>query len=63
MATVANKAWQVVGVGDFNGDGVEDVLWRNTSTGQNQIWRSANNGTQQAVATVGTPQYWLVVGY
>ena len=30
----------VAGVGDFNGDGKSDILWRNTSTGVNAIWRS-----------------------
>jgi len=23
---------------DFNGDGLEDILWRNSSTGQNAVW-------------------------
>lgn len=46
---------------DFNGDGVSDILWRNTSTGQNLIWRSGNNSTQQAVSSVGG-QAWRVVG-
>lgn len=46
---------------DFNNDGVSDILWRNTSTGQNLIWRSGDSGTQQAVATVGS-QAWKVVG-
>src|SRR5205814_264181 len=29
---------QLRGIGDFGGDGNADVLWRNTSTGENYIW-------------------------
>ncbi|WP_332687528.1 FG-GAP-like repeat-containing protein, partial [Devosia sp.] len=46
---------------DFNGDGKSDVFWRNTSTGGNTIWLSANRDTQQSVATVSS-QSWKVVG-
>ena len=41
MTRVANPAWQIVGTGDFNGDGQADVLWRNNSTGADVIWDSA----------------------
>ena len=30
--------WVVQGVGDFNGDGKRDILWRNKSTGVISIW-------------------------
>jgi hypothetical protein len=36
--------WDVAGVGDFNGDGRSDVLWRNTATGQVMDWLGAPNG-------------------
>src|SRR5438445_5398057 len=32
------SGWQVQGVGDFDGDGRDDVLWRNLATGENYIW-------------------------
>jgi hypothetical protein len=35
----------VVGTGDFDGDGKSDLLWRNSATGTNTIWRSANSAT------------------
>ncbi len=38
LRTVADLNWQVVGVGDFNGDRQADILWRNGSTGQNYIY-------------------------
>jgi hypothetical protein len=36
------------------------LLWRNSPSGQNTIWRSANNATQQAMPVVGTT--WAAVG-
>ena len=33
-------SWQVVGIGDFNGDGRSDILWRHTN-GQVAIWHMA----------------------
>ena len=32
--TEPNLAWKIVGVGDFNGDGKSDLLYRNDATGQ-----------------------------
>jgi hypothetical protein len=38
---------------DFDGDGKADVMWRSLATGNDVIWRSASNGSLQAVARVG----------
>jgi hypothetical protein len=51
-----------VGSGDYNDDGRADVLWRNTSTGVNAIWLSANPATPQSVTGVSN-QAWGVVGF
>lgn len=55
---------QLAGVGrrgDFNGDGKADVFWRNTATGANSIWLSANASTYQSVRSV-TDTAWVVAG-
>jgi hypothetical protein len=36
--------WTIVGVGDYDGDGKSDVLWRNSSTGQVGAWESSRGG-------------------
>ena len=54
VTAVTSTAWKITGVGDFNGDGVADIFWRNGSTGQNTIWRSANYATQQPVAAAAS---------
>ena len=38
LRTVANLDWKIAGIGDFNGDGFADVLWRNASTGENYVY-------------------------
>ena len=62
-----NSSWNVAGIGDFNGDGKDDVLWRNTN-GSLVDWTM--NGSQvtasQQVTTGGsaaTPDSsWSVAG-
>ncbi len=46
--------WQIVGVGDFNGDGFPDILWRNPATGENYVWfmNGVNYGSGAALPTV-----------
>jgi hypothetical protein len=31
-------SWKAIGSGDFNGDGLSDILFQNTSSGQVSIW-------------------------
>jgi hypothetical protein len=66
---VVPLGWTVVGTGDFNGDGMSDILWRCTdasgaacTTGTVVIWEM-NGGT--ILASVGgqvVPLGWTVVG-
>ena len=35
---IVSLDYQIVGLADFNGDGKEDILWRNRSTGHVYVW-------------------------
>lgn len=53
--------WSIAGVGDFNGNGQQDILWRSTS-GQDAIW--SMNGDQvvsEQYTGTATPD-WTVAG-
>src|SRR5437762_4069103 len=55
LRQVADQSWQVAGVGDFNGDGKSDTLWRNGATGENYLYPM--NGT----TILGTEGYLRTV--
>lgn len=38
LQPVVDLAWNIVAVGDMNGDGAADLLWRNPTTGVNVWW-------------------------
>jgi hypothetical protein len=58
----SDPTWQVQGVGDFNGDGRSDILWRNTASGDISIWNSNNsNGFTYQTISQGD-QSWQVQG-
>jgi hypothetical protein len=46
---------------DFDGDGRDDVFWRNTRTGANTLWRSGDAATQVAIPGVANLR-WTVAG-
>jgi len=53
---VAQAAQKVQGIGDFDGDGKADILWRNLTTGTNSLWlmngRTPSFGATAPVATL-----------
>jgi hypothetical protein len=51
----------VAGVGDFNGDGDADILWRNAATGEVDMWLM-NGVTVASTATLLTDPNWSVAG-
>ena len=52
---VPGTAWDIAGVGDFDGDGKSDILWHNASTGDDYIFFM--NGTQ----VLGSSNYTISV--
>jgi hypothetical protein len=47
--------WHVQGVGDFNGDGNSDVLWRQDGSGQMYIWEMNGRQVQAEGAVAHAP--------
>jgi hypothetical protein len=56
--------FEAVGIADFNQDGVFDIVWRSTSTGNNGVWfmgESGGNYTIAATALLGSaPTNWRI---
>ena len=53
--------WSIVGTGDFDGDGITDILWRNTA-GDVLIWLMKADGTlRQQEVTGNVPTRWSVM--
>lgn len=46
---------------DFNGDGRDDVAWRNADTGANTVWLSGNAATPRSIARVANTR-WAIEG-
>ena len=63
LRTVADLNWTVAGIGDFDGDHKADILWRNTSTGENYIYPMDGRTTKPSEGYLRTvPLNWTVAG-
>ncbi|MDO9041560.1 MAG: FG-GAP-like repeat-containing protein [Desulfocapsaceae bacterium] len=63
LPIVADQKWKIVGTGDFNGDGKSDILWRNSTTGQNKVWymnKIIYSGSGSIATVPGSA--WIIAG-
>jgi hypothetical protein len=60
--TKANP-WNIVGVGDFNGDGAPDIVWQDPVSGAVQVWYlgGPQGVTLLTAANITTKNPWTVV--
>ena len=60
--TQANP-WNIIGVGDFKGDGTPDVVWQDPVSGAVQVWYLGGSGgvTLQSAINITTKNPWKVV--
>jgi Ca2+-binding RTX toxin-like protein len=58
-----DTGWNVAGVGDFNGDGVSDILWRHQTAGLTSLWQM-NGVTASATTLLSIPvgSDWQIAG-
>jgi large repetitive protein len=56
-AVSPDASWSVIAAGDFNGDGMTDLLWRQSTTGSLMEWQmnGAQISSSQAVTFQGKP--------
>jgi hypothetical protein len=61
----ASTLWSIVGVGDFNGDGKPDIVWRQTFTGEDYLWFMGGTGGATVTSASpfdSAPTSWSIVG-
>src|SRR5437016_14617461 len=56
-------AWHIVGVGDVDGDGTGDLVWRHTQTGDVAVWlMNGAAATTGPIVASSVPLAWQIVG-
>lgn len=57
-----SSIYRIVGTGDFDADGLTDLLWTNNTNDLLWIWRSNGAGTYDVQLVSGYPAGWAVEG-
>jgi Trypsin/FG-GAP-like repeat len=63
QATWLGPDWQAIGLADFDRDGHEDIVWRNTATGANALMKGWFLSGQEAAALGLTPHTYQYFTY
>jgi hypothetical protein len=63
LPPLKDRRWRIVGTGDWNGDGFDDLAWRHLGTGRNAIWTLEEGALLESTALprVSNPA-WKIVG-
>jgi hypothetical protein len=63
LAGKVDVNWKVVGISDFNKDGKPDLLWRNQTTGDNEVWfMDGTTKTGSSLIDNEADTTWEIVG-
>ena len=54
--------WIPAGIGDLNGDGRDDIVWRSLSRAQTRIWMMDGFGIATSAVLPLMPSFWAVAG-
>jgi hypothetical protein len=61
IVATADPSWVIQGAGDFNGDGLSDILWRNAD-GRIDLWLNAGGGAYTSVDVSQVVSSWTIQG-
>lgn len=54
--------WQIRGTGRFDGDGIGDILWRNSTSGATSVWLMSGGSIRQQTFPLNPGTSWDVAG-